>query len=426
MPKLYVKNAGSWKQVLQLYVKQSGVWKGVTAGLVVTGGIGKQFYPDTTGTTTYPTAGSFSYVVPAGVTSITTTIVGGGGGGGGQDAGGGDTWGGGGGGSGGYYSNQTVAVTPGETLTITVGGGGYAGYDGYWRGCPGQGLNVPAANGASSQLNRGATVILQATGGVRGNQAPGGDNGPGAPGAGGSPNGVAGGYQNPIQRNSFSAGPGGNNPTGYGRGGNGNSSSVCPTAGSTGFVSITPLAANFQNYTTPGSYSFVVPAGVTSLTASVYGAGGGAGSIYFCGDGWVGGGGSSGGYLTNQTFAVTPGETLNVVCGVGGPGGFVGGSCQAGQNGTAGGSTYVARGATNLAIATGGGGGGVGLGSNGAAGSPNGVQGQQPCNPGNCGYGFTGNRAGGQNGTGYGNGATAVFAFGTQASGSNGALFLSW
>lgn len=187
-----------------------------------------------------------------------------------------------------------------------------------------------------------------------------------------------------------------------------------------------PEGSGTNTYTSPGTTSFTVPNGIYSITVSVYGAGGGAGSIYFCGDGWVGGGGSSGGYLTNQTVAVTPGESLSVVVGTGGPGGFVGGSCQAGQNGTAGGSTYVARGVTNLVIATGGGGGGVGLGSNGPAGSPNGVQGEQPCNPGNCGYGFTGNRAGGQNGTGFGNGATAVFAFGTQASGSNGRAVISW
>jgi hypothetical protein len=241
MPKIYVKQSGVWKQVLAMYVKTGGVWKSPVNATIRSSGTNKPFYPDSKTRRDFSLVGTYSYVVPAGIFAISATVVGAGGGGGGQDAGGGDTWGGGGGGSGGYYSNQTVAVTPGETLTITVGAGGYAGYDGYWRGCPGQGLNVPAANGGNSQINRGGTVLLQATGGVRGNQAPGGDNGPGAPGAGGSPNGVAGGYQSPIQRNSFSAGQGGLNPLGFGRGGNGNSSGGCPTAGFPGFVSIIPL-----------------------------------------------------------------------------------------------------------------------------------------------------------------------------------------
>ena len=238
MPTISVKDGGSFKEAKEILVKDAGTWKPVKEVHVKDGGVWKKAFPES-GTQAYSTAGTYSFVVPNGIYSLTVPLlVGGGGGGGGQDAGGGDTWGGGGGGSGGYYTNQTVSVTPGETLTITVGGGGYAGYDGYWRGCPGQGLNVPAANGASSQLSRGGTVLLQATGGVRGNQAPGGDNGPGAPGGGGSPNGVAGAYQSPIQRNSFSAGAGGDNPTGYGKGGNGNASSVCPTAGATGYVSL--------------------------------------------------------------------------------------------------------------------------------------------------------------------------------------------
>ena len=424
MPKLYVKDAGSWKQVLRIWVKQSGTWKSPTAGLVTSSGVSKQFYPDSTGTTVYTTAGTYSYVIPAGVTSITVPKIVGGGGGGSGSSSFGDNFQGGSGGSGGYLLNQTVAVTPGETLTVICGAGGLKGSS-YFNGsqiCVGSTSSITGTSGEASQIKRGATVLVNAGGGGNGGGGP-----YGSAGAAGSPNGVAGTAGTGF--NDFAQNQGGDNGQGYGKGGannGGNFAYGCPGLGGTGYVSITPVNANRQNSTTSGSYSFVVPAGITSLTASVYGAGGGAGSIYFCGDGWVGGGGSSGGYYTNQTIAVTPGETLTVVCGAGGAGGSVGGACQAGQNGTAGGSSYIARGGTNLVIATGGGGGGVGLGSNGAAGSPNGVQGEQPCNPGNCGYGFTGNRAGGQNGTGYGNGATAVFAFGTQASGSSGALFLSW
>ena len=185
-----------------------------------------------------------------------------------------------------------------------------------------------------------------------------------------------------------------------------------------------PESTGTNTYTS--SSSFLVPNGVYSITVSVYGAGGGAGALYFCGDGFTGGGGSSGGYLTNQTVSVTPGESLSVVVGAGGTGGYLGYACGPASSSVSGGSTYVARGATNLVVAGGGGGGGQGTGSNGPAGSPNGVQGVQPCNAGSCGYGYTGTRAGGQNGTTYGDGATATFAYGTQASGAGGRLVVSW
>ena len=80
MPSLYVKQSGVWKQVQVLWAKQSGVWKQVSIGLVTQGGIGKQFYPDTVGPTNYNVAGTYTYTVPVGVTSITAAVTGGGGG----------------------------------------------------------------------------------------------------------------------------------------------------------------------------------------------------------------------------------------------------------------------------------------------------------------------------------------------------------
>jgi hypothetical protein len=58
MPKVYVKDGGTWKQVLRMYVKQSGVWEDLVSGLITDDGVGKQFYPDTISTVTYPTAGT--------------------------------------------------------------------------------------------------------------------------------------------------------------------------------------------------------------------------------------------------------------------------------------------------------------------------------------------------------------------------------
>jgi hypothetical protein len=102
---------------------------------------------------TFTTSGSF--VVPAGVTSISAVAVGGGGGG----AGGSDpTNGGGGGGASALAYVNNIAVTPGETLTVVVGSGGTAG----------AGSNVGTSGGLSS-IARSATILLQANGGTQGN-----------------------------------------------------------------------------------------------------------------------------------------------------------------------------------------------------------------------------------------------------------------
>lgn len=99
---------------------------------------------------------SGSYVVPAGVSSVIAEATGSGGGGGtstGAD--------GGGGGGGGELRAGTIAVTPGETLTVTITGGSFA------------------------KLLRGATVLLQANSGANGANGSGGGAG-GAGGAGGT------------------------------------------------------------------------------------------------------------------------------------------------------------------------------------------------------------------------------------------------
>jgi len=68
---------------------------------------------------------------------------------------------------------------------------------------------------------------------------------------------------------------------------------------------------------TGADQTYVVPAGVTSLTVKMWGAGGGAGSYGGWNCGYVGGGG---GY-SNGTIAVTPGSTYYIVVGRGGQGG---------------------------------------------------------------------------------------------------------
>ena len=101
-------------------------------------------------------------------------------------------------------------------------------------------------------------------------------------------------------------------------------------------------------FSTPGTTNWVVPTGITSISAVAIGGGGGGSG----GDGGRGepNGGGGGGGLAYGTFAVTPGETLTVIAGAGG-------GSSSGNAGTAGGVSSIARGATVL-LAGGGGAGG--------------------------------------------------------------------
>lgn len=80
-------------------------------------------FAQTTVLGTYTSAGTQTFVVPAGVTSLTVSVWGGGGRGGERTSIVGFGAGEGGGGGGGAYSMQTISVTPGQTLTLNVGNG---------------------------------------------------------------------------------------------------------------------------------------------------------------------------------------------------------------------------------------------------------------------------------------------------------------
>lgn len=193
------------------------------------------------------------------------------------------------------------------------------------------------------------------------------------------------------------------------------------------------------NHNTHGTYSFVVPRGVTSVAVTVVGAGGGGGSNNSSGSVYGGGGGGSGGYV-QTTITVTPGETLTIVVGWGGYGSnynFNGNYAYYNNvytdtniyqqnpgtwaSGGAGGSSSISRGATTLVSATGGG-GGVTLGAGGAAGSPNGVAGGGY--PGN--YGFCGQPLnGGKNTLQLGNGGNGGYC-GVGFPGDDGVVNIAW
>jgi len=129
-------------------------------------------------------------------------------------------------------------------------------------------------------------------------------------------------------------------------------------------------AAVTLDYSAAGAFSFVVPANVTTITATIIG-GGGAGGNGFSSGYSASGGGGSGGFLI-QNITVVPGQTVSVAVGTGGAVG--GGNGSAGGNGTASTVTYAATPYT----AGGGNGGGANVGSGGApgaGGSPGGTAG---------------------------------------------------
>lgn len=98
----------------------------------------------------YNTPGSYSWVVPLGITSISVLVVGAGGSGGGNA---------GGGGAGGRVIEQVVQVTPGQSATIYVGAGGSA---------PSPTYSSHGQTGETSSFNVSGTII-ECLGGNGGN-----------------------------------------------------------------------------------------------------------------------------------------------------------------------------------------------------------------------------------------------------------------
>lgn len=85
-----------------------------------------------------------------------------------------------------------------------------------------------------------------------------------------------------------------------------------------------------QTYATPGTYTLVVPAGVTRVFAQVWGGGGGAGSGTVAG---ASGSGAGGGGYSEKLCTVSPGDSIPVTVGGAGTG------SSGAFNGTAGGSS---------------------------------------------------------------------------------------
>jgi len=195
---LSVNVSGSHTDTKEVFVKDGGVWRTVTELHVKDDDTWQKIYPGT-GTQTF-TSGTSSFVVPQGVYSLSMTTMSGGGAGGRSGQHTGDCHSGAPGGAGATVGSTSFAVTPGETLTVTVGAGGVGGvYPGFQ-----QGYRAGTVGGATS-VKRGATTIHTAAGGAINN----------------------GEYYSGS--NFVTAGP--TNGTGYGTGGTG---AACEGTGGTG------------------------------------------------------------------------------------------------------------------------------------------------------------------------------------------------
>ncbi len=271
-------------------------------GVVATGGyiysVGGKSY---TGQA-FNTQGSDLYTVPTGVTSINIKMWGaGGGGGGGADVG---STGGTGGGAG--YVNTTLSVTPGELLSLYVGGGGTGGnYD-----SAGQDAGGGGGGGGFSSVNRAGVPVVLAAGG-------GGGGGPraatagGAGGAGGGTTGAAGGT---VFAGNGAGGGGGTPTTGGAGGAGGNNPGTAGSSLTGGAGADARSAAGADGSGVAGGLANGGAGGLANIS-NTRGAGGGGGAGYFGGGGGGatsnianssgGGGGGGSSYAGTGTSSTT-------------------------------------------------------------------------------------------------------------------------
>lgn len=178
------------------------------------------------------------------------------------------------------------------------------------------------------------------------------------------------------------------------------------------------------SFTTPGTYSWTVPTGVTSVCVVCVGGGGGGGTV-----GGSAGAGGGGGLGWKNNIAVTPGQTYQVVVGAGGNGQQQGGIPLIGRSPLAGGDSFF----ISAATVKGGGGSASGnsLGGNfvgdGGGNGGNGGQGSGGLGAGGGAGGYTGNGGLGQGwtfgpdaGAGSGGGGGGGFIQGTGFNGQGG------
>lgn len=260
--------------------------------------------------TTYSSAGTNSFTVPAGVTQVVVKAWGAGGGGGGGGSGSSST--GGAGGAGGFVQG-VYPVSEGDSFEIIVGGSGGGGVTNGSSSLAGEG---GGGGGRSSVSNStAATLLLVAAGGGGGG---GGDNGSNKPGGAGGPGGGTSGTNGVATDDTVAIGGGGGTQTAGGVAGTGavyNADGVVGSAfaggaggnGKSGGGGGTGGAAN--GGTTGGGHggsAYGTHAGGGGGGAGYYGGGGGCGATTNTAVGSISGSGGGGGSsYTNSTGLAT-------------------------------------------------------------------------------------------------------------------------
>ncbi|HRH31168.1 MAG TPA: hypothetical protein PK950_00695 [Candidatus Paceibacterota bacterium] len=348
-----------------------------------------------------------TFTVPAGVTQILVEVIG---------AGGGGTQGNFGGGGGGS-SRAYINVSQGTAFSVAVGQGGTTG---------------PCStntNGGSSTFS-GAGYSMVATGGNKATCTAGGTGGQGLSGTGSfNTTGTNGNSSSGGVPRSCSSGPCSTYLVGVeGVGGitNPGVNGVIVVSWATPNTSGTPVLAlgggsQTVSFQTAGSHSWTVPAGTTSVSIQVIGAGGGGGG----GTSSQGGhGGGGGGYINAQNIPFTAGQTFTMSVGTRGNGGAVNSPGSDGGDTIFNGTTYRATGGKGATTSSGGVGGtatgplGSAIsGTNGAVGSTSGLLNGGSGGVSGGGSSFTSGQGGDGN-----QGGTAGFG----GNGTNGAVVITY
>jgi len=259
----------------------------------------------------FTSSGTFS--VPSGITSIDLLVVGAGGGGGGSADNPGSFGGGGGGGAGGLVFMPGYPVTPGGTVTVTVGCGLPGGAQGVPNACAGtRGNNgQPSTFGSPGDPGLGSGGVITGAGGGGGGgvNIPGNDQYGAAGGSGGGAGdpgskgpGVAGSATQPTQ-------PGNSGAYGFGNPGGSNTDGQNHTGGGGGGAGAAGQNGGPVPLRADGGIGRAYT--IADGTTPVYYAGGGGGGTGADqpgtrGLGGTGGGGNSGGCAVPYAPA-TPG-----------------------------------------------------------------------------------------------------------------------
>lgn len=262
--------------------------------------------PVASGQQQYTTSGTYSWVAPAGVTSVSVVVVGGGGGG---AIGDGSSYGSGGAGGALAYGNN-ISVTPGASYSLVVGAGGASRTGGRQDGISGSASNF--INSCTLFANGGGGGIYADTssGGVGGGatRSGGGSGGNGGRGYWTAGGGGAGGYSGNggAARNTATCGSAPNGIAGSGGGGGGGGGGGSSAAGGGG-VGLLGQGPN-------GSGGI----GSSCLTGGGGGSGGsnGGNGSGFCGQpGGAGGlyGGGGGGVATSGTSGAGGGGAVRII-----------------------------------------------------------------------------------------------------------------